>query len=434
MSIEQIVNVQISRETAQVEQAGFGRALTLSQHTNFAERVRLYTSLSAVANDFDSADPEYKAAQKYFGQSLKPVDLLIGRAEAFVAQVDWVVVDTLEDADYIVTINGTEFKYVPGGVPPNKSAVASGLLALINAGSEPVTASLGGTSPDEYLILTADNAGESFVATASSNMTQSTQTANSGVGENLDAIVNSGDLGKQWYALISLYREDYNILEGAAWIESNKKLYVACNDDSDVPTSANDDVASLLEAAAYARTAFLYSEDQANYPEAAWLGRMLPTEPGTATWKFKTLAGITVDELTDTEIAYLIGKNANYYTEVGGVNITREGNVSEGEWIDVIRGIDWIEARAEENIYSLLVTVDKVPFTNPGISQVVNRLEQILVQAVSRGILDSYEIEVPKAEDFTAAQKQTRTLTDINFTGVLAGAIHAITITGTVSV
>lgn len=532
MGIESIVNVQITRETASVEQAGFGRALTLSEHTKFPERCRLYSSLTAVADDFDSTDPEYKAAQKYFGQELKPEDLLIGRAEAFVAQVDDIEINTLEAAAYVVTINGTAFTYetqqissitgtsdgtyqvvdviinsttIPweiqsspdmaleyeellglvnacpepvtatyinpgdhsagiyitedpgagaftlslsgetgtlaaatvtahGAAPADSSTVANGLMTLINAGSEPVTASLTGSSPDEDLKLTADVAGTPFTTVVSTNLTLVHTTANSGITDNLDAIVASGDLGGSWYALISMYRTETDILAAAAWVESNKKIYIACNDDADVITSATDDVASLLQDAAYARTAFLWSEDEANFPDAACLGRMLPTEPGTATWAFKTLAGITIDELTDTEIAYLKAKNANYYTEVGGVNITRDGKVAEGEWLDVIRGIDWIEARMEENIYSLIVSVDKIPFTNPGIAQVVNQVEQILNQAVTRNILVVYDITVPKAEDFTQAQKQTRTLTGITFTGTLAGAVHAVTITGTVSV
>lgn len=434
MGIESIVDVQISRATAQIEQAGFGRAMTLSEHTKFVERVRLYTSLTAVAEDFIATDPEYIAAQKYFSQDLKPVDIMIGRAEAFVAQVVTVVVDTLEDADYTVTINGVDFTYVPGGVPASKTVVVAALMAAINGGTEPVTASLTGTPPNEDLVLTADNAGESFTYAVTANMTPTLTTPNSGIAENLDAIIASGDLGKQWYALISMYREKRNIKAGAAWIEANKRIYIACSDDADVKTSATDDVASELQDAAYARTAFLWSGDQANYPEAAWLGGMLPTNPGSATWAFKTLAGITIDELTDTEIGYLRAKNANYYNEVGGVNITREGNVAEGEWIDVIRGIDWIEARMEENIYGLIVTVPKIPFTNPGIAQVSNQMEQILQQAVTRNILVSYVISLPKAEDFTQIQKQTRILTGITFVGTLAGAIHAITITGTVSV
>ena len=434
MGIEQVINVQISRETATITQAGFGRALILSEHTKWPENIRVYSSMTAVAVDFDSADPEYKAAAKLFGQDIKPPDIAIGKRAAAVAQVNDVEITTLEDADYTATINGTPFTYSPGGVPANSSEVVTALIAAITAGSEPVTATPTGVGPDEDLKVTADNAGESFTIAVTANMTDVATTPNHGVGEDLDAIVASGDLGNSWYALMLTSRTDCDILEGAVWIESRSKIFIACSSAAAIITSATTDIASVLQVAEYARTALLYSTDEANYPDAAWLGKMLPKEPGTATYSLKALAGITKDELTDTEIGYAKAKGANYYIELGGTGITQNGNMEEGEWIDVIVGIDWIQARAQEGIFTLLITVDKVPFTNAGIDQVVNPLRQVLTQAVDRGILASFEITTPQASDFTTAQKQSRILTGIEFSGVLAGAVHAGTILGKVSV
>lgn len=434
MGIEQVVNVQISRETATITQAGFGRALVLSEHTKFVDDIRVYSNLNAVAEDFDPADPEYKAAAKLFGQDIKPVDIAIGKRVAAVAQVNDVEITTLEDADYTVTVNGTPFTYSPGGVPVNSSEVVTALIAAIAAGSEPVTGTASGTPPDEDLVVTADNAGESFTITVTANMTNVATTPNHGVAEDLDVIVASGDLGNAWYALMLTTRTDFDILEGAVWIESRNKIFIACSSAAAIVTSATDDIASVLQAAEYARTALLYSTDEASYPDAAWLGKMLPKEPGTATYSLKALAGITKDELTDTEIAYAEAKGANYYIELGGTGVTQNGNMAEGEWIDVIVGIDWIEARAEENIFALLVTVPKVPFTNAGIDQIVNPLRQILTQSVDRGILTDFEITTPLSSSFTPAQKQSRILTGIEFTGTLSGAVHATTIYGKVSV
>lgn len=434
MSIEQIVDVQISRETATVTAAGFGRAMILSQHTKTANQIDIYSSLTAVADDFDTTDPEYKAAAKLFGQAIKPTDIAIGKRSAPVAQVNDIEITTLENADYTVTINGTDFTHTPGGVPANSSAVVTALIALIAAGSEPVTASASGVAPNEDLVLTADNSGEPFTVAVTSNMTNVATTPNHGVQEDLAAIVASGDTGNDWYALMMTSRYDYDILQGAIWVEANRKLFIACSSAAGIIAATTTDIAAALSDAAYDRTALLYSSDEANYPDAAWLGKMLPKDPGSATWNLKTLAGITKDELTDTQITNLKNKNANYYIEIGGVNITQNGNVASAEWIDVIRGIDWIEARAQENIYALLVAVDKIPFTNAGIDQVTNKLEEILVQAVTRGILTEYDITRPLASSFTTVQKQSRELTGIEFTGTLAGAVHKVTIVGKVSV
>jgi len=533
MSIEQVVNVQISRETATVTAAGFGRALILGIHTKTTELIKTYSSLTAVADDFDEIDEEYKAAAKLFGQEIKPTDVAIGKRGTPVAQVDDIEIGALAAEDYGVTLNGTLFSYetpqvnsingttdgssqtvdvvinsstiswyiasspnmalafedlyaqinassepvtasyiddgdhshglyitedVGAGTftlslsgesgplstdsvtahgaaaPADTSEVATGLMTLINSGTEPVTASLTGTSPNENLKLTADNAGQSFATSVTSNLTMVHTTANVGVQTDLDNIVASGDLGNDWYALCLISRNDSDILDAAAWIEANKKMFIACSSAAGIIAATTTDIASALSDAAYDRTALIYSSDEANYPDAAWLGKMLPKDPGSATWNLKTLAGITKDELTDTQITNLKDKNANYYIEIGGVNVTQNGNVASAEWIDVIRGIDWIEARSQENIYSLLVAVDKISFTNAGIDQVTNKLEEILVQAVTRGILEEYDITRPLASSFTQSQKQSRQLTGIEFTGTLAGAVHKVTIVGKVSV
>jgi len=536
MSIEQIVDVQISRETATVTAAGFGRAMILSQHTKTSNQIDIYSSLTAVADDFDTTDPEYKAAAKLFGQAIKPADIAIGKRSAPVAQVNDIEITTLDENDYTATINGTPFTYsapataqvnsitgttdgtsqtidvdinsttiswyissspnmgmafedlhdqinasaepvtasyvddldhsqgvnitadVAGtafsltlsgetgtiaaanvtpngtGTPANSSEVVTALIALIAAGSEPVTASASGVTPNEDLVLTADTAGEPFTVTVTSNMTNVATNPNHGVQEDLADIVASGDTGNDWYALMMTSRNDYDILQGAIWVEANRKLFIACSSDAGIIAATTTDIASALSDAAYDRTALLYSSDEANYPDAAWLGKMLPKDPGSATWNLKTLAGITKDELTDTQITNIKNKNSNYYIEIGGVNVTQNGNVASAEWIDVIRGIDWIEARAQENIYSLLVAVDKISFTNAGIDQVTNKLQEILVQAVTRGILTEYDITRPLASSFTQSQKQSREITGIEFTGTLAGAVHKVTIVGKVSV
>lgn len=434
MGIESVVNVQISRETATIDQVGFGRALILGENLPGPDLIKLYDSLEAVAEDFESTDPEYIAAQQLFGQELKPVDVLIGRRDANVAQVDIITVETLENANYVVTLNGTAFTYTPGGVPADKSTVAAALMSAINLGTESVTASLGGSSPNETLVLTADNAGEPFTATTTANMSRAASVEDVGVSSALDDIIASGVLGDSWYALMITSRQNVDILAAAAWIEARQKIFIACSDEASVITSASDDIASQLQARAYARTAFIYSGDQANFPEAAWLGVALPTEPGTITLSLKTLAGIEYDDLNASEIAYAKAKGANYYVRIGGVNVTQNGNVAEGEWIDTIMGIDWIQARSTENIFATIVANDKIPFTDSGIDQIQNPLRQILQQAVNRGILASFTITVPAAADFTSVQKQSRILTGLTFTGVLAGAIHAVTIYGKVHV
>jgi hypothetical protein len=163
---------------------------------------------------------------------------------------------------------------------------------------------------------------------------------------------------------------------------------------------------------------------------------MLPTQPGAATWKFKTLAGVSIDTLTtdQSRIAREI-KNANTYERIGGINITREGIVSSGNFIDVIIGVFWLESRIEERIYQKLTQLDKVPFTDAGIAIIEAELRAQLEQAVDYGLITSdYVIQVPKAADVSLVDKAARLLPDVRFSAILAGAIHRVIIQGIVSV
>jgi len=141
--------------------------------------------------------------------------------------------------------------------------------------------------------------------------------------------------------------------------------------------------------------------------------------------------------LNTTEFNNAIGKECNVYTEVGGVDITENGVVVSGEFIDIIRGTDWIQARIEENIFSALVNADKIPYTNAGIDVIKSRTSAILRQAIDNGILAADPAPVvtaPDVADISSTDKANRLLPDVEFTATYAGAIHKVIIQGKISV
>ena len=129
-------------------------------------------------------------------------------------------------------------------------------------------------------------------------------------------------------------------------------------------------------------------------------------------------------------------KNCNYYSEVGGVNITQEGKVASGEWIDIIIGTDWIEARLRENVFSALVNNRKSPYDDTGITLIEGLVKGVLNQAADAGILqkDSIVVSVPRYADIPQADKLARKLPNVKFSALYQGAIHRTTINGTISV
>ena len=84
MPIEDIVNVQITRQTTAVSRAGFGTVLIVGPNPTFAERIRFYGSdLSALATDLTggTAAAEYRAAATLMSQSPKPTRFAVGRED-----------------------------------------------------------------------------------------------------------------------------------------------------------------------------------------------------------------------------------------------------------------------------------------------------------------------------------------------------------------
>ena len=225
----------------------------------------------------------------------------------------------------------------------------------------------------------------------------------------------------------------------AAWVESAKRFSVLWTTDPNTyDATKSTDLASTLKALSYDRTAVIWHaqpSDGADYPDAAWMGEGFPYDPGTSTWAYKTLAGIKPDNVSGKETT-LQNKNCNYYSEVGGVNITQEGKVASGEWIDIIIGTDWLEARLREEVFSALVNNRKIPYDDTGIAMIEGLVKGVLQRAAKAGILqeDSIVVTVPKYADIPQADKLARKLPDVKFRALYQGAIHRTTINGTISV
>lgn len=99
-----------------------------------------------------------------------------------------------------------------------------------------------------------------------------------------------------------------------------------------------------------------------NLIEAGTMGKMLPKDAGAATWDLQQLAVVTVDILDGTAQTNLGGKNANWFTAVGGLNITGGlksngwgGKMAAGRYADVQRGSDWLRYNTQIDYFELLV-------------------------------------------------------------------------------
>jgi hypothetical protein len=175
------------------------------------------------------------------------------------------------------------------------------------------------------------------------------------------------------------------------------------------------------------------------------MARCFAIQPGGETWANKKLAGVTADGLTEGQYKAITKKNGNTFERFRNVSITQNGKVAAGEWIDVIRFRDWLQEEITVNVFNALVNRDKVPYTDEGIAIIEAQVRQALELGVTRGGIapDEYDedgntnygytISVPLAANISANQKASRVLNDVEFTARLAGAIHVVNITGSLT-
>jgi hypothetical protein len=451
--ITKIITVQIDRQTTGVSRVGFGTLLFISEIplSVFTERVRSYSNLSAVEVDFASTTNEYKAAAKYFGQSLLPESLLIGRKlpsaehggtpEPFSEAVAAITEEN--DDFYAVAINSrivADILDIAVWVEANSRI---GLYSKNDDVNEIIVIEDGGTYTAGSIVanVVVDDAAP-VVVTTPFNTDKNTTLADFAVDIAAVAGVDSASYTPGTNTL--LVEAASNDLGGTNFDITGitGTMTISSVEANDILSTATNDVGSKLQDLNYTRNITLYNgaSDGSStdlWPEVAWAGEVLPTDPGSVTWKFKTLAGVTADRFTDTERGNVLAKNVNIYETIGGVSITQEGVVAIGEFIDNIRGVDWLEVRLQEDIYAYLVNQPKVPYTDNGIVAIESLVKARLQNAIDVGLLSNDPApttDVPLAADVLTADKISRTLNNVTFEGTLAGAIHFVNVTGVVTV
>ena len=105
--------------------------------------------------------------------------------------------------------------------------------------------------------------------------------------------------------------------------------------------------------------------------------------------------------------------------------------------IDVIRFIDWLRAQMQERVALLIIANGgKLPYTDASVGLVKGELRAVLNEGIRRGGLSPdvpATIIAPKVADVSTADRNARRLPDVTFNARLAGAIHKVLISGTVS-
>lgn len=235
---------------------------------------------------------------------------------------------------------------------------------------------------------------------------------------------------KDFYFLLCDRQEEDVILALSQWIDAQRKLYFYDTDDPTIHETIESD-----------RTIPFVHKNPLSFPAAGWVGVCAPQDPGSITWKFKTISGIEDPGYSTAEVDAIVESGGNTYVRQGGILHTYDGRTSSGEWIDVMRSMDFVEARIKEEVFRVLVNSPKVRYDSIGIAQIVSAVESVLKTAFNQGIIavdddgqPMYTVTAPKRSEIPANMRAQRILPDVNFTFTLAGAVHKVRIRGVIQV
>lgn len=422
-----IIDIQISRETAAVAQTNFNVPLFISSHLSFVERARTYSSLLAVADDFATTSSAYIAAQRLFGQTLKPANIVIGRRQIPGATIN--VTSIVTATSYIVTISGVQVSYT-SVLADTAATIIAGLKAAYD-----IVPTTGVTFVDNLDGTATVTSTVDWSLKVSPNLAVAAQPATESWDTTVDAVQADDDT---WYAVSIESHLTADVLAVAANIEAKKKVFATSSAALDIKGTGTTDLFSQLEALGYQRTFGLWSADaDTTFPECAWVGYQLQEQPGSNTWAYKTLTGFTVSKLSDTESKNIQAKSGNTYETVGGLNTTIGGKMFGGEWIDVMVFVDWLEQRMKERLWFRMANSKKIPYTSAGAAIIEAEIRAQLNDGIrAGGLADSPApiVTVPDVLSVAANLRAQRIFEGITFEARLAGAIHFVKIRGTVTV
>lgn len=444
MALSEIVTVSIQAGTVNPARVGFGVPLIMAYHTAWAgSEVRSYTTFSGLAADFPSGTAGQRSvnlmAAQLFSQNPRPPSIKVGRLPAPATNQTF----TIDAGDMATGVDIVGSIVSPDGTVTAIDVAWNTSLALTLADLETAIDAITGleATAASPLVTVAENVqkGEQF---SYSFTTVGVDVRETTADWAYDTALTAAEvIDPEFYAVVADNNSPQNMDKIARWALTNDRLAAFGPQYSKIAQFVSGEFSVGADHTALMANDSAFSlftkEPRVTYKECAWFGNMLPRDPGSATWAFKALAGVGADTWTATERTLIEASahKGNHYAAEASVGITRPGKAHGGEWLDIVRGLDWLQARLEERLFTLLVNNPKIPYTDEGIALVEAEVRAQLRDAEIRGLIDAgWTTTVLAAADQASADRTARILRGVEFDARLAGAIHSINIAGTVTV
>jgi hypothetical protein len=454
-----------------------------------SERVRFYSTIEAVENDYAPGTEAHFAASAFFNQTPRAQTLALG--EVFLGALpSQLVAGSLSDA-HLLLVNAVSdgsmtITYNPDGLTPtavdlstldfSSASTVEAIAAVIDTAlsaeaiscsvkilpgdtkriiietdvtGTPATIQLPiafatGTFVGDLLRLTADEGGKTLDGY---DVT--------GIADELASILNAANnIDKYIYgwALGASLRDTAIQTAAAEWaLPRTAIMALTTNDLTALDPTFETDMGPVILASGNRRVVPIYHDNVQRYPCVSILAYMLHVnyrlQDSTVTAKFKQLPGIETVQLTETQWATLQSKGYNTYTAIGNSARTyRDGDVADPGWyMDTTINLDNFSEDLSVNVFNVFLRNKKVPYTRRGQMLLMDACTDTGNQYTYNGTFADREVADSNAKSgvridaavlveptpiamATAADRADRMGPPIAITVQEAGAIHSVAI------
>ena len=479
LNVGRLVSVTVNLAPLAAARRGFGTLLIAgdSNVIDGSERLRTYTNIEAIAEEFGTSAPEYEAAALYFGQSPRPQQAMIGRwirtatsallkggilTAAEQAMANWTSITT---GSFKVTIDSVE-KTLSGldfSGETNLNGVASVINAALTGGTVAwdgsrftiTSATTGASSEIGYASAT----GSGTDISAQMKLTSATALApvpGYDAETPVEAVAVFANMSGMWYGLsfaASTMPTDDQLIDVGEFIEaaSITRIFGVTETDTRVlDATYTDDLASRFEALGYKRTCVQYSPNE--FAVCSLMGRAFSVNfsanRSTITLMYKQEPGVVAENLTETQAQTLKTKRCNVFVNYSNdTAIIQYGVMSGQAYFDEIHGLDWFADALQTAEYNLLYqSKTKIPQTDAGQNQLVTVAANVCQEAINNGLIapgqwnadgfgqlsrgdfldEGFYIFTPPMASQDQSIREQRIAPPIQIALKLAGAIHEI--------
>lgn len=435
--ISTFVEISIDRATKTPSQASFSIPAVIGQFAtsktvDVFDRARAYRNPKAMrADGWSEADSIFNACSAIWKQNLAVAQIIVGRLDSGDATL-------AAGLSLIADANSNWFSYVLVGtytptVNFSTAPIAGNIISATVNGIKIADVTYA-TSASATLAAWGAAVVTKFPGTVV-NVTGNAVTLTLAGNELVPVVTVAGGVS-QPKATVSWAQDGSKLVASADWVETQKKVFLYdTNDPLCYNSSSALDIFSVIKAKGYDNSCGIFNANPGEYAAASWMGEFLPYDPGSSTYAFRTLKGVTANVLGPTKEDVILSKNGSYYTESAGISHTFEGKSASGEFLDIVVGIYWLEARIKERVFAGRVNNRKVPLSDPGLEAEGTLIKGVLSEGEQKHVLvsGSSSVTVPKAADISLADKAARYAPGFEFSGLLEGAIHKSKINGYLS-